>query len=595
MHWYDKISIMGSRILIVVLCICIFATLSYAADEPVSVTVTIDGLSGEELQNVKTALKFPEGLIKDEKVDMPWLTRFERQIPEKVRDALEVFGYYRPDISVAMKTPEKGPYELHVNVTKGDPVYIDKVSIYIEGAGSHESALTELVGRFPLHKGDVLRQDKYEEMKGLIKSKAIALGYLDADFSTHTISITMDTLSSEINLVFQTGSQYHFGDVNFVGMPLYPVAFLERYLDFKAGDIFSYEKIANTQFNLISTDCFKEVTINPLKEEAKDSRVPIEIKLFSSPPKRFKFGLGYGTDTGVRGTLIYNDFNFAGSGHKFETEIRLSENLQGFAARYMFPDKKDYKSFTLLTFGLQRENLTDKATNVISLEGEHARSLGHEQSGSFYLRMQKENSWAGDQTTNAFIVLPGVRYSSRQYDNLMRPTKGYYYDLELRGTNEVLGSSTSFAQYLISGEMIIGFPGRFSFLVRGRLGTTFICESTEDLPISLRFFAGGDRSVRGYAYKSLGPTDAYGDVIGGKHMLVGNFELERAIGSNWGVAVFYDTGNAFNSFSNMDLAQGAGVGIRYYTPIGSMNLDLARQIGVSNPDFRIHFTIGIRI
>ena len=78
-------------------------------------------------------------------------------------------------------------------------------------------------------------------------------------------------------------------------------------------------------------------------------------------------------------------------------------------------------------------------------------------------------------------------------------------------------------------------------------------------------------------------------------MLVMNFELERAIGADWGVTAFYDTGNAFNSFSNMNLAQGAGVGVRYYTPIGSMNLDLARQIGVSNPDFRIHFTIGMSL
>ena len=169
---------MKSRILIVVLCICIFATLSYAVDEPVSVTVTIDGLSGEELQNVKTALKLPEGLIKDGKVDMTWLTRFERQIPEKVRDALEVFGYYKPDISVAMETPEKGPYELHVNVTKGDPVFIDKVSIYIEGAGSHEPVLTELVDRFPLHKGDVLRQDRYEETKESLRKKQLRLAIL---------------------------------------------------------------------------------------------------------------------------------------------------------------------------------------------------------------------------------------------------------------------------------------------------------------------------------------------------------------------------------------------------------------------------------
>jgi len=209
--------------------------------------------------------------------------------------------------------------------------------------------------------------------------------------------------------------------------------------------------------------------------------------------------------------------------------------------------------------------------------------------------MQKENSSAGDQTTNAFIVLPGVRYLSRQYDNLIRPTKGYYYDLELRGTNEALGSSTSFAQFLTNVEMMVQLPARLSFLSRGRFYTTSIDGAAENLPISLRFFAGGSRSVRGYSYQSLGPTDQYGNVVGGNNMFVMNFELERAIGADWGVAAFYDTGNAFNNFSNMDLVQGAGVGVRYYTPIGSMNLDLARQIGVSNPDFRIHFTIGISI
>jgi len=300
-------------------------------------------------------------------------------------------------------------------------------------------------------------------------------------------------------------------------------------------------------------------------------------------------------DTGARGSAVYQDFNFLKSGHQFKTELQASQTLQGLAARYIYPDEKDFRSFTAFTMGLQREDISDKTTNVVSLEGEHSRSFGLDQLGSFYVRMQKENSSAGDQTTNTFLLMPGVRYSSRQYDNIIRPKKGYYYDLEFRGAHQIFGSDTNFIQFLTNAETIIQLPARLSFLTRGRFGTSSIDGAAEDLPISVRFFAGGSRSTRGYSYQSLGPVDQNGNVVGGKNILTMNFELERAIGADWGVAAFYDTGNAFNNFSNMNFVQGAGMGVRYYTPIGSMNLDIARQIGVSNPDFKIHFTIGIRI
>ena len=115
-----------------------------------------------------------------------------------------------------------------------------------------------------------------------------------------------------------------------------------------------------------------------------------------------------------------------------------------------------------------------------------------------------------------------------------------------------------------------------------------------DVPVSFRFFTGGDNSVRGYAYQSLGPTNAQGEVVGGKHLLVGSIELEGAIGQNWGAAVFYDAGNAFDDFDSLNLAQSAGVGVRYYTPVGPIRLDIARQLGVSDPSYRFHFTIGMQ-
>jgi translocation and assembly module TamA len=142
--------------------------------------------------------------------------------------------------------------------------------------------------------------------------------------------------------------------------------------------------------------------------------------------------------------------------------------------------------------------------------------------------------------------------------------------------------------------VLIPLPLRFSLFLRALAGTTW-CSSLEALPPSVRFFAGGASTVRGYDYQSLGPKDIFGNVIGGKHLLVGNIELERGISKLFGVAAFYDVGNAFNSLNQMDLQQGVGLGVRLYTPVGAMRLDLARQINVKDPGFRVYFTVGFEL
>jgi translocation and assembly module TamA len=190
--------------------------------------------------------------------------------------------------------------------------------------------------------------------------------------------------------------------------------------------------------------------------------------------------------------------------------------------------------------------------------------------------------------------MPGIRFSERRYDSLIRPTRGFYYKLEARGTTESLNSDVTFAQLIGNGDLLLPLPGRFSLMMRGQAGATTVNDNFLDVPITYRFFTGGDNSVRGYAYQSLGPQNDQGDVVGGKHLLVGSVELERAIGANWGAAVFYDAGNAFDNFESLDFAQGAGLGIRYYTPVGPIRLDIARQLGVSDPEYRFHFTVGMQ-
>jgi translocation and assembly module TamA len=570
------------------------------ADVVKSVQISVDGVTGQEREAVQKAIEISNDLIKEEVMDEEWLKRLERQGPQRIREALEPFGYYKSDVTVKLEASDEGSYRFLVTVKTGEPVHIKAIQIIAQGPGTSEDTIKKMLDEFPLRKGERLRQDIYEEAKNNLLKKAISIGYLDAAYSKHSIRITLSKLSAEIDLILETGSKYYFGDVSFTDQTGFPDSFLTRYLAFKRGEVYSQEKIAQTQVNLISSDRFKMVTINGNKDEAKDNYVPVEIKLVPLKQKRVKFGIGYGTDTGIRGSIRYQDFNILGTGQFFDMELKLSEIYQGVGARYIFPGKIDVKSLASIKLGYEHEKTSDKTIEFLALEGaltrtfgKEDRAVGKEKLGSIYLRLQQEDSEAGNEKTRTFLVMPGVQFSHHQYDNVIRPTKGFRYNLELRGTDQSMGSETGFLQFLGRGEYLISLPQRFTILTRMQVGATTENEPAQDLPISVRFFAGGDTSVRGYKYQSLGPTDAFGDVIGGKHLLFGSVELERAIGKNWGIAAFYDTGNAFNAWSRIDLAQGAGIGGRYYTPIGPIRLDVARQIGVRKPDYRIHLVVGI--
>ncbi|HET6489912.1 MAG TPA: autotransporter assembly complex family protein [Syntrophales bacterium] len=584
---------MLSRILFF-LFVCLLAITTAAIAAAESVRVVVEGLSGKELANVEAALAVPPNLIQDGKVDRLWLERFESQAPGRVREALEAFGYYRPEITMNMDTPEQGVYRLVVRVNAGEPVRLTKVQVQVQGPGASETVLTKAVSDFPLHTGEVLRQDIYERAKGEIQSKAAGLGYLDAQFSVHAIRLNETESKAEIELVLETGRQYRFGEANFLGAPRYPREYLHTFLDFKPGDPFSSEKILQTQLNLATAERFQSVVIQPDKAGAKDYAIPINVDLTPSPPKIVKVGVGFTTDYGPGFSVRYEDLDVFESAQRLVSELNLSQRLQGLALRYIFPGSTDFRSFTSAQVAAQREETVSYTTRSISANIERTWGFGKDRLGSIYLQLQKEDSTAGNDTTNTFLLMPGIRFSERRYDSLIRATHGFSYKLEARGTTESLGSDVAFAQFLGYGDVLFPLPGRFSLKLRGQAAVTAINDDFMQVPITYRFFTGGDNSVRGYAYQSLGPQDAQGQVVGGKDLLVGSIELEKAIGDNWGAAVFYDAGNAFDNFESLHFAQGAGVGVRYYTPVGPVRLDIARQIGVPDPGYRFHFTVGMQ-
>ncbi len=559
-----------------------------------TLAVVVEGLEGESQKNVERALSLPEGILDKDRVDEPLLALFQKDVPLKVREALKPFGFYHPRVETAIKR-SSDKLVLRVHVEPGPPVRVQALRIELQGPGSEMDKLRKNIPLFPLKEGDMLRQDLYEEGKTALQDAARESGYLDAYFSTHVIHLSLEKDSAQIDLTLDTGPRYYFGEVVFVPPLPFPESFLRRYLAFRPGRPYSPRGLARTQLNFNNADRFSEVTIEADKEEAQDYRVPVRLHLTPSKLKRFRFGVGYETDNGPGVLVRYQDLNFNHWGHEASAELRLSERLQGLGFDYILPGTRHLDNKTAFKLGYKHEITDTYDTRSLFAVGEYVQRIGRGRLGSATLQLLQEDYTIGDQKGIATLLIPGARFWQRRYDDPVHPTRGYRISIETRGSTPALGSDGSFLQVIPQGDALIPLGNGFSLLLRGQMGASLQNEPLKTLPPSLRFFAGGDQSVRGYAYQSLGPKDPSGKVVGGKNLLVGSLEIEKAITRLWGLAAFYDAGNAFDDFSQYKLKQGAGLGLRIYTPLGPIRLDLARQIGETDNQYRIHLSVGFAL
>ncbi|MDY6849428.1 MAG: autotransporter assembly complex family protein [Thermodesulfobacteriota bacterium] len=561
-----------------------------SAHAQTKIEVLIEGIMGDALANVEQALELPRGLVHDGRINKLWLRRFERQIPEKAARALEPFGCYQPVVEVEREEFDRNSVRLRVKVDPGPVVRIEGRRLLIEGDAPR--ILRRRLDSFPLSPGGRLLHVPYEKAKGELLGVALDLGFLDARYTRHVIRVNPQENSAVVELTLKPGPRYRFGEISIEGAPDYPERFLRRYVTARPGDIFSYDSLSNTQRNFLDSDRFRNVIVKPHKDAAKEYRVPVDIQLAPSPRRRLRPGIGYGTDTGARVSLRYQDVNLWHKGHKLELDTLLAELRQSGTATYILPGYRNLDTMFALRGGYQREDFDPYETEFLFAEAERIVGHGQGRQSSVYLRYQLEKSTVGGESVDSGFLMPGLRYSQVRFDNQVRPEKGYRYRFEARGTYSGLLSDITLGQVLGEGNLLVRLPMRNFIHLRMQFGATLQKDPVEDIPASLRFFAGGDHSVRGYAYQTLGPRNDEGEVVGGKHLLVGSVELEHRFSGNWAMAAFFDIGNAFNRFTYIKAARSAGTGVRYYTPVGPVRLDLARQLGEDDPSWRLHVGIG---
>jgi len=554
-----------------------------------------------------------------------FVERLQERSEREVRGALRPFGYYEPTVTSEVKKPESTGgdqnYRIVISITPGKPVVVDKVDVKVTGPGATEKVFTDITNDLPIQAGDTLNHSNYDSLKGSLLRTAATYGYLDARMVRNEMRVDPQAYVAQVTIEFETGPRYKFGATT-IAQSTIDDALVQRFLRYKAGDPFDASQLLRTQFALDDSQYFATVEVLPEERDREQLTVPVSITADPNRRHRYSFGVGYGTDTQVRGTVAWEVRRMNSRGHRFRTEARGSALSQSLDGRYIIPiGDPATEKFTLQGTAEheRRADVDDRTVDFIP----SLTHLRHSWFGEHYwqrvtyvefLHTESEFVASGRNNTQSLLI-PGISFGLVPSNYLGEALFSRTLYAELRGSHTALGSDSDFLQLRVQGERVFDFAPKWHVLLRGDIGATAV-SSTTGLAPSQRFFAGGDRSVRGFAVNELSPVEQVIDLdtnlpvynedgtpklekVGGKHMFAGAVELIRDLPKNFAIAAFTDVGNAFDSFGD-PLMYSVGLGVRFRLPVVSVGLDVAQALTTpagetERPGPRLHLNFSPKL
>ena len=562
----------------------IFVLTWMALTSPAAATVVLDGVSDRQALNIRAFL----GLSELDCDAPPWLVRWQfRRASNEIRTSLEALGYYSTQVEQELTFPTGECWRARFQILPGDPVYVREVNLTIDSPLANETAIAARVAQARDLKNQQLNHGTYEDLRRGLLETAQSLGYFDAEFKVNEVRVDPDAYRATVNLELVGGARYTFGDIEVIGDFLNR-RLVDAYIPFHTGEPFDASLVARLRRNLADSGYFGRSTVLADNEAAVDRAVPIRIALY--PRARnwtYSAGVGYATDTGPRVRFDADNYLVNESGHRISVRSVFSSNRSSLDLQDRIPHLDPVDNWFILDAGLAHIETDTSESDIQRVGARHTYRRG-EWIQTDFVDLTYEDFKIGDEFGDSRLVLFGSTLSRMWRDQPNRPTEGFRLDATLRGATQQLGSDTDFVQFLVNGRMIQGLSENWRALVRTTAGWTWK-DDFGDLPPSIRFFAGGDTSIRGYAFQSVGP-ERDGNVVGGSRLLTGSVELDYRFRPNWSVAAFVDSGSAFDS--SPQFFTGVGVGIRWFSAVGPIRIDVAHPLDDPSTQWRLNVTVG---
>ena len=506
---------------------------------------------------------------------------------KKANKALEALGFYHASITPELVHVDQC-WKLSLDVTPGPRTVIHRIDLQTTGGMESLKGYKTLYKRVMKLRGRPLVHSEYEQARSDLEQLASRYGYFSGKFTLHRLAVDRSSNRAEFILHYDSGPRYRFGKITVNSSKLSP-RLLNQFTIIHSGEYFDSTLLTRQQQTLYDSLYFSSVEVIPFRKANKAHIVPVTINVEERKRHAYSLGIGYSTDTGLRTSLGFENRWLNRRGHHYDFSGKWSHVSQDMTFNYGIPlgDQGTHKLD--LSFGRKSEKTDTSRSQTIQYGLIFSRTLPHDWKQTASLRSFREVFETVDNDESTNLLLGGYSLSKTVLDNLLYPRSGWRLSAQIKAANQSWYSDLDMVQ--LSGQSKLIRPWKkFRILARGSAGTT-ATSNFQKLPATLRFYAGGDSSVRGFAYKSLGPLNADGEVNGGRNLLTGSLELEYPFKRQWGVAAFIDAGNAFDSFSDYEMHKSIGLGIRYHSIIGPIRIDIAWPL---SPDsgYRLHLSMG---
>jgi translocation and assembly module TamA len=566
------------------------------------VTVDIQGLPQELKEAVEGELTLRNYANRD--VTPAQVRRLFNTAEGEIRAALEPYGYYNVQISSTLQTGDKNLTALF-RVTPGEQVKIVSRKVTVIGEAAQLGPIKRAIRRFKPDEGDVLNHGVYEQSKAELESALLGNGFLRMHaVRPPRVEVTRRTNTATIDLEYESGPRMKFGPVHFSEAQFRP-EFLERYIPWGQGEYYSPDELLAFQQRLVDADYFAAVSVQPDLKNAQGLEVPINVELSPAKPSIYTAGVYVSTDTGPGAKFGVQRRWINDRGHKFQADIDYAQRLQAYSASYRIPmPGPDDKSLNFGVTHRKEDTTTSKSDNDRAAINETRK--WHDFTRTLGVQYLAGTYDIADEHHNSQLLFGEATLTRKKSNDAFFPRRGWSLAFGLRFAPESPLADTTFTQVTAEGKYIRPAGRRNRLLMRLSLGD-MVVNDFDQLPPELRFFAGGDRSIRGFNYEELGSTKTVTvvdpehpeapptfteEVIGGTHLAVASIEFEHYFVRDWGAAIFVDGGDAWRK-ADFNLNIGAGIGLRWRSPVGVVRLDIAKPIKSELADaIRFHVIIG---
>ncbi len=513
---------------------------------------------------------------------------------DEIKDLLATQGYFLPQIS-----QEVLGQHVVFNIEPGKPALVNEVNISFVGEITHlhkakndhakSPSIDRLKRLWALKKNSIFKQADWSEAKHDLLTKLIIQRYPRATIQSSLAVVNLETNQVDLNLTLDSGDAFYFGQLEVHGLTRYPEEIVRNLNKIKPEDVYVQSELLDYQSELQATGKFDTVEVSANTEaDANPKNSLITVNVVEKKSKTVAIGIGASTNTGARVQLNYTDRNLFGRGWLWDTTTKIEQLSQSIDSRIILPQSKagfrDGINNSIIKLDVQGQTTTDFNNGIKRSWGD--KKLEQFVGANFLLEslaVNNQKTIISKSTTFAYGI------TIRDLNNDLFPTRGYLLNMQFQVSPFRKISDGRFLQSYTKGQAYYKIAKNTQFVGRMEVGMVSGASSS-NIPATYLFRAGGDQSVRGYAFQSLGITSGT-STLGGRVLLTGSAEVIQWLTKTWGAAAFVDFGNAAQNWSDYKPVYGYGLGVRWKSPAGPVGLDIA--YGEATGEYRAHFNLGV--